>query len=405
MNRQIKLFMCMLLMFSGIYQVSAQENVTIVTQSSQIAEGLDLNAVAEIFKDSENLEEFERTLNDPELGINNLDLDGDGYVDYIRVVEHVENDIHIIILQVALGEDEFQDVATIEVERTGDDNYNLQVRGNEVIYGVDYYIAPAYVHVHDIYRWSIIPWIYRPMYHPYYSGFYFGYYPVWWRPYRPVVIHVYHDRTERYRRRATFEYTRDGRAETLRETNYQPRTSPRVRERMQAAAPTPGPERISRQSTPGEQPASVEKRINTRNSDLDKTTIKSDAERITKPPPKRNTTVKSDTERITKPQPMRRTTVTNDAEKIAKPKPQPSRRTTINKKSEPEKIYKPKVEKRTSAGNKAQKMSTPKPERKPSVKSEAKKISKPKPVKNTPAKKESKKSTAKEKKKKSDIKN
>jgi cystathionine beta-lyase family protein involved in aluminum resistance len=88
-----------------------------------VAEGLDLYVAAKIFKDSENLEEYEKALNDPAIGINNLDLDEDGYIDYIRIVEQVVDDTYMIMLQVPLGQNEFQDVATIEIEKTGNENY------------------------------------------------------------------------------------------------------------------------------------------------------------------------------------------------------------------------------------------------------------------------------------------
>lgn len=399
MRRQISLFVSVFILLSVSYCAASQQNITIVTQNSRIADGLDLYAVAELFKDSENLEEFERALNDPELGINNLDLDGDGYVDYIRVVEQAVNDIRIVILQVALGHDEFQDVATIEVERTGINHYNVQIRGNEVIYGVDYYITPVYVHVQHIHRWRIIPWMYRPMYRPYYSVFYFGYYPVWWRPYRPVVIHVYHHRTERYRERATFEHSREGRFEPSRETNYQPRTSPRVRERVQAIGPTPAPERIVRQSSPGEQPPAVEKRTITRNSDINKTTNRGDEARVAKPLPRNATNNNRGTERITKPQPQRRANETTDTRKIAKP--QTPKNAAVKRESGT--IIKQNSENRPVSSSKAKKVTAPKPERKISAPNEARKISKPKPVNNPPVKKESKQSTTKEKNKKLDM--
>ena len=151
MKRQIIIPVIILFLITPSHFIFAQEEITVVAPTSEVAEGLDLHAVAELFKESENLEEFEQYLNDPEIGINNLDLDGDGYVDYIRVVEQVTDYTHVIILQVPLGEDEFQDIATIEIEKTGDEDYNMQVRGNEIIYGTDYYVTPVYVHV---YRWQ-----------------------------------------------------------------------------------------------------------------------------------------------------------------------------------------------------------------------------------------------------------
>ena len=105
----------------GYCLVTAQDDVTVVAPTSEAAECLDLKAVSELFKDSKNLEEFEKAINDPEVGINNLDLDENGEGDYIRVVDEMADETHGIILQVPLAEHEFQDVATIEVEKTGDE--------------------------------------------------------------------------------------------------------------------------------------------------------------------------------------------------------------------------------------------------------------------------------------------
>lgn len=376
MRRQLQLFVSVCFLFSVSYFAAAQENITIVTPTSRIAEGLDLNAVAELFKDAENLEEFEKALNDPAIGINNLDLDRDGYVDYIRVVEHVVDDAHVIILQVSLGQDEFQDIATIEVERTRNGNYNMQVRGNEVIYGIDYYITPVYVQVHHIHGWRIMAWLFGPMYRPYYSVYYFGYYPGWWRPYRPVVIHVYHHHTERYTRRATFEHTRENRAEAIRKTNYQQRTSPRVQEQARASQPAPGPERIARHADPAEQTTSVRQDVRTTNNRIDKKPIDNDAERITTPKANRNTAVKNQPEKIRRPNIRTRTAAKDDAQDIAKPKSQA----------------------RSTVRNDAQKIVKPKPQVRSTARSEAQKIAKPEAVKKAPIKNDSRKTTAKEKK-------
>jgi cystathionine beta-lyase family protein involved in aluminum resistance len=56
-------------------------------------------------------------LNDPELQISNLDLNNDNEVDYLRVIETVENRTHVIIIQSIL-DNVYQDVATIDVEKT-----------------------------------------------------------------------------------------------------------------------------------------------------------------------------------------------------------------------------------------------------------------------------------------------
>ena len=203
---------CLLSLMFSFTLTSAQEGVTIVAPTSEAAEGLDLSAVSALFQESENLEAFERALNDPEIGINNLDLDENGEADFIRVVEQSADETRLIILQVPLAENEFQDVATIEVEKTGDDVYNMQVHGDAIIYGYDYYVAPAYVHIHS---WPIITWMYGPAYRPYRSVFRVGFYPQWWRPYRPVSLRVYRTRTVKFNRRTTFTVRKTSRVTSV----------------------------------------------------------------------------------------------------------------------------------------------------------------------------------------------
>ncbi len=229
--RFFKLIPLFLLLF-GFSLGYAQKKVTIVASTSEAADDLDLKAVSELFKDSKNLEDFEKALNDPELGVNNLDLDENGEVDFIRVVEEVADNIHVIILQVPLGENEFQDVATIEIEKTGSEEYNMQIHGNEVIYGPDYYVVPAHVYVH---RWVVIHWIYRPVYRPYRSGFYFGYYPRWWKPYRPVSIKVYRTRAVKVTNKKTYIHTR--RVKSIKKVNYKPRKSTLVKRKTTVRRP------------------------------------------------------------------------------------------------------------------------------------------------------------------------
>ncbi len=211
---RIVLLLCVWCFTNG---VAFTQDVTIVAPTSEAAEGLDLHAVAELFKDAKDLEAFEKALNDPAIGVNNLDLDNNGEVDFIRVVEQVSDDVHVIILQVPLAENEFQDIATIEVEKNGAEEYNMQVRGNEIIYDMDYYIAPVSIHIH---AWPIIGWMYRPYYHPYRSLFHFTLRPPWWRPWHPVHIDIYRTRTVTYRTSVTFSVARTSRVMRVTKVQY-----------------------------------------------------------------------------------------------------------------------------------------------------------------------------------------
>ena len=115
-------------------QIQGQNRTIVNAQNTEISDNLDLRVVASIFGDSKNLEEFERKLNDPRLQISNLDLNNDGQVDYLRVIESVEKRTHIVIIQSVLDRDIYQDIATIEIEKNWNNNIHIQVVGNSFFY-------------------------------------------------------------------------------------------------------------------------------------------------------------------------------------------------------------------------------------------------------------------------------
>jgi len=165
---------------------AAQNQTTVYAKNSDISDNLDLRAVASMFGESANLQDFERRLNDPKYQISNLDLNGDDQVDYLRVIESVEDRTHVVIIQAVLDRDVYQDVATIDVER---DNYNkvsVQVVGNTYLYGDNYIYEPVY---------SVAPVIYTSFwvtnYRPYYSTWYWGYYPTYYTAWRPYPVYRY----------------------------------------------------------------------------------------------------------------------------------------------------------------------------------------------------------------------
>jgi len=170
----------------AISSCQAQAGATVYAKNSDISDNLDLRAVASMFGESANLQDFERRLNDPKYQISNLDLNGDDQVDYLRVIESVEDRTHVVIIQAVLDRDVYQDVATIDVER---DNYNkvsVQVVGNSYLYGDNYIYEPVY---------SVVPVIYTSFwvtnYRPYYSTWYWGYYPTYYSAWRPYPVYRY----------------------------------------------------------------------------------------------------------------------------------------------------------------------------------------------------------------------
>ena len=180
-----------------------------------------LYAVMKLFQESETLEGFERNLNDENSKINNLDLNGDNLVDYIRVIDNIDGDVHNIVLQVAINNRENQDVAVFTVQRDANGKVYIQLTGDEALYGKNYIIEPILDDVNagqtpnpgylgnnqinnggnmTIYRttpfeiaaWPLIRFIYLPGYYPWHSSWYYGYYPPYWRPWRPFFWDFYY---------------------------------------------------------------------------------------------------------------------------------------------------------------------------------------------------------------------
>jgi hypothetical protein len=167
-------------------------------------DNLDLNGVMELFKESESVEDFEKKLNTEENGVNNLDLNEDGEVDYIKVIDHADSSSHALALQVDVSEDEAQDVAVIEMDEVDKETVNLQIIGDEELYGEDYIIEPADERdvnvVVNVWSWRPVMFIYGPRYKPWVSPWRWRVYPTWYHPWRRVTWAVYHPRVIRYHR-------------------------------------------------------------------------------------------------------------------------------------------------------------------------------------------------------------
>ena len=176
----------LLILFLGVGNVYANDVTTVKAKDDDISENLDLKAVASIFAESKDIEDFEKKLNDPETQISNLDLNEDGEVDYLRVMETSKGDTHLVTIQAVIGEDQFQDVATIDVEKKGKDQTQIQVVGDVYMYGPGYIIEPVYVHPPVIYLF-----FWGAFYRPWHSPFYWGHYPPYYRPWRPYPSYRY----------------------------------------------------------------------------------------------------------------------------------------------------------------------------------------------------------------------
>ena len=167
----------------------ADETITVTATSSDVSENLNLKTVASLFGQVKDLDEFEQLLNNPDSAYSNLDLNGDGDVDYLRVVETADGNKHLVVIQAVLAKDIYQDVASIYVEKDEAEQVVVQVVGDEYVYGVNYIIEPVY-----IYRPVIYDWFWGPSWVCWHSPYYWGYYPHWWHTWHCIDPYLYWDR-------------------------------------------------------------------------------------------------------------------------------------------------------------------------------------------------------------------
>ena len=182
-----------------------KEKVDTTNKLGLAGDGLDLYAVLDLFQQSKTIESFEKSLNDPKTKINNLDLDLDGKVDFIKVVtekKDKKDESYTFILRVDVSKTESQDVAVILLDRDKDKKVSLQIVGDEELYGKDYVIEPkgnSPVTPNPAYKGAdpvtvtveapatnvvvqqapVVQYVYSPAYVPYYPPYYYGYYPGW----------------------------------------------------------------------------------------------------------------------------------------------------------------------------------------------------------------------------------
>ncbi|MCB9168916.1 MAG: hypothetical protein H6597_02990 [Flavobacteriales bacterium] len=170
---------------------------------------LDLRGALALFKDAKDLESFEKALNDPDKHVNNLDLNGDGKVDYIRVVDHADGMVHAIALQAVIGTKDDQDVAMIGLEKKGEREAVIQIIGDSELYGDSAIYEPIeekmdskgsgpamfgapYMDVWvNVWGWPCVTWLYGPAYVIWISPWYWDYYPFWWHPWSPFAWRVH----------------------------------------------------------------------------------------------------------------------------------------------------------------------------------------------------------------------
>jgi hypothetical protein len=146
-----------------------------VAEAHWARDEFDLQRVGPLLERSHNPQEFERYLNEDN-GINNLDLNGDGYADYLSVGEYYDRGPYErgLSLYDCFGPDQIQEIATVVFYRddptwpgarvlvTGDDT----IYGDDIYYETNWYDRPV----------ELINFVFAT-HDPYRSPYYYNYYP------------------------------------------------------------------------------------------------------------------------------------------------------------------------------------------------------------------------------------
>jgi hypothetical protein len=175
-------------------------------------DNLDLYAVLTLFQKSKTIEAFEKSLNDEQTKINNLDLNLDKKVDFIKVTTRKKDSSFTFVLQVDVTKSETQDVAVILVNKEKG-KVSIQMVGDEELYGKDYVIEPkgtSSITANPGYTGAdpvvvnvpatttvvvqsapIVQYVYSPAYVPYAPPYYYGYYPPYFAMATCIAVGIY----------------------------------------------------------------------------------------------------------------------------------------------------------------------------------------------------------------------
>jgi hypothetical protein len=186
--KQIFILLVSVLTLVSCESSNQRSNVIVTAETPNLGNGLDLQALGEIVKNSTSAQEVENKLNQPN-SINNLDLDGDGQVDYIKVTEYGSGSNRGFSFTVDTNDGSSQEIASVEINRVNNQQANMSIHGNQNIYGHNSHYSSSF----GLTDLLILNYLFNP--HPVYvSPWRYGYYPNTYRRYTPVAHSNYTNR-------------------------------------------------------------------------------------------------------------------------------------------------------------------------------------------------------------------
>ncbi|MDD9950994.1 MAG: hypothetical protein OXT67_05460 [Zetaproteobacteria bacterium] len=155
---------------------------------------LDLKAVGSLLGKAKNTEEFEKLLNSKETGVNNLDLNGDGKVDYIKVEEFHEGDVRGLNLTTEPKAGEVKELATIKIQKKegSPEQAIVETRGNPEYYGPGAYYHSPWT---SIGTGLFLGYLFGGGHRPWVSPYSYGRYPSGYVPYQSMPAQQYQSYT------------------------------------------------------------------------------------------------------------------------------------------------------------------------------------------------------------------
>ena len=226
-------------------KVTTVSTFTVTNYSTDPCFYLDLNAVAAAFAESRSVQEFEQLLNSSRYMINNLDLNRDGWIDYLRVIETHKGYYHTLLIQACLAPGVFQDVATLIAERRAD-VLMVEVIGDTYLYGYNYIVRPVFVKRPPM--WDVYG---RPSYNPWSSPYHYGYLPSYYTKPKPIYLNHYQAYVNTYMHNHGYCHHCDYPTQPF-YTVYTTMTQPHNRHDYQTQHPNDSFEqRVTRSATPG----------------------------------------------------------------------------------------------------------------------------------------------------------
>lgn len=166
-------------------KVTTTTTVYVTSYNEDLCFYLDLNAVAAAFAEARSVREFEQIINSSRYMINNLDLNRDGWIDYLRVIEGRSGAYHTLLIQACLAPSVFQDVATLVAERLADRLY-VEVIGDPYLYGYNYIVRPVFIKRPPM--WEVYG---HASYSPWSSPYYYNYWPSYYTQPKPIYLNHY----------------------------------------------------------------------------------------------------------------------------------------------------------------------------------------------------------------------